>query len=274
MTPQQHLTIASAEHSDAWKYLDEVRARRGSDGMVDWPDFCFVPVDAMRTWLRRLAPDHRPGDPARLITLGAWRAAQGTYRFEQRLSAALLATPLSDVVPAAVLRDLPEWSVYVETPQLPGSPGFFATLDHDLGRREGRRTELWLLIDINDRLIPTAMALPDDGTVADGLATIGRERPRPGVDPTAHHRVASMMRSLIAARLSLLLYLCGSPEVAGDWPLSRPVARKTRRLGPRLYPPSKPAVRYVGEQTGAALSEPPDAGQWQHSDGVLRWIAG
>ncbi|MFT5687106.1 MAG: hypothetical protein ACI8RZ_008063 [Myxococcota bacterium] len=274
MTPQQHLTIASAEHTTAWKYLDEVRAKRGHDGLPDWPDFCFVPVDAMRTWLRRVDPEHRPGDPARLIALGAWRAGQGSYRFEQRLSAALLATPIPDHVPATNLHNLPEWSVYIETPGLPGSPGFFAILDHDIGRQQGRRTELWLLIDINGRLLPTAMALPDAGTVADGLATIGSERPAPGTDPTAHHRVASMMRSLIAARISLLLYLCGSPEVAGDWPPPRPAARKTRRLGPRLYPPSKPAIWYVGEQTGEGLPEEVAAGQWHHEAGSLTWSAG
>ncbi len=246
MTPQQHLTIASTEHPAAWRYLDEIRAARGAD-LPGWPEHCFAPISAMATWLRRVDPGHQPGDPGRLLGLGAWRAGQGIYRFDPALSASLRAEPGVGERPAASLLSLPEWSVYVETPDMPQSPGFFALLDHDLGRRADQRSELWLLVDIGERLLPVAMRLPDAGTLTDALTTIGSEPPPPGQDPSTRHRVIVAMRRLIAERLPLLLHLCGpAPAIAGSWPPPRPMAKRTRRLGPRIHPPARPTIWHVG----------------------------
>ena len=92
-------------------------------------------------------------DVGRLAALGSWRVTQGVYRFDQDLYEAVRGTPIESDLPAEILYRLPEWCVYVKTPNMPGVhlQGFFAHLEWDANTG---RHELRLLLDHLDLLIP------------------------------------------------------------------------------------------------------------------------
>lgn len=174
------------------------------------------------------------GDAARLAGLAAWRATQGIYQFDPDLYAALITTPV-DLLPVEILTLLPEWGIYVETPEQPHFEGFFAHCDCD---PRNRRPELRLLLNKSDDLFPIAVPLVD-GMLSEAIETIA---------PGFGEQFAGICQPLI----SLVLYICSVTADFGHYYARPPAPVKTKR-GPRIFPPDKPVIINTGSQIGALL---------------------
>jgi hypothetical protein len=273
--PRQALTAVARAYPDAWTLVDRMRAGRGRE-FPDWPDWCFLPLQGIQAILGRGA---RVLPPDRLTHIGivgalaAWRVAQGLYRFDPDLAAAVADTPLTGELPAALLYRLPEWCVYIETPgrTYQGRPlhGFWAHLDWEDGDGED---ELRLVLDVArtpaEALDPQHGQIPvplilGGGSLTDSLERViqsGHRRLHElGLDvPAAAIGSAEAQAAQIAPLVALVLYLCAENAEIGPAPgtaaarPTQPEPKRTKR-GPRLFPPPRAAAWDVGLRIGAAL---------------------
>ncbi len=173
-------------------------------------------------------------DVARLSGLAAWRATQGVYQFDPDLYAALITTPV-ECLPAEVLTLMPEWGVYIETPELDGFCGFFAHCDYD---PRTKAPELRFLLNTENNLVPVAVPITG-GMLSDAIDI---------ATPGFGGRVAHLCRPLI----SLVLYICSVSADFGHYSAYKPASVKTKR-GPRMFPPDKPVIIKTGEHIGSVL---------------------
>jgi len=267
----------------AWKTLEAYRALRGSAPELHWPAWVYVPLAGAYSVVsegKLLTPgDPRLPDVARLAALGAWRMTKGIYRFDPDLFAELWEAPYEGPITLEPLRHLPEWAVYVETPNAEKTPyrphGFFALLEHDLN---SGHDELYLVWDIDDpegnpRLEHVVLHLNEPtladalrASTAEGLELLKRSEPAARAALEAQLEVPleeALARSIdfhqdLAGRaVSLLYYLILSrdlaPTAAGQPPRPhRPTPKRTRR-GPRLFAANTPQTWEVGVRYGRAL---------------------
>jgi len=262
--PQEHLQVAGKLYPNAWKQVDMFRASKGVD-LPDWPDWCFAPM-AVAYAIASGGGDNRLGlsevsDVARLSALAAWRVTQGIYRFDPDIYSSVVTTEIGQV-PVDVLYRLPEWCVYIETPdgEWMGSEmfGFFAHLEWD-ANTNGAQKELRLLIDSEGGLIPMPVHLKS-GDLNTAMESVLRESKKQmqlqGMDipfPTPE-----LLATAIQSMLSLVIYLCTAnadivnPENIAKQP-HNPIPKNTRRHGERIFPAKKPTVWHTGFRTGAAI---------------------
>jgi hypothetical protein len=259
--PRDHVTAAAHHYPSAWRQADQFRADRGRAGLDDWPSWCYLPlagwyaIVSAEAGLDGLTPRYVL-DVARLGAVGTWRVTQGIYRFDPALYDAIADTPVSGDVPHDVLYRMPEWCVYVETPERKwcGSAlhGFFAHLEHDVN---SGRAEVRLLLDADSGLQPMplhlgAWSLSESIARAVDVAavqalTVGESMPA---------GVVAAVRSEVEPLMSLLLYLCSQNAEIGDGARrpSNPEPKRTK-AGWRLFPPDRPTTWDVGVRLGSAL---------------------
>ncbi len=262
--PRQNLDCVTRSLPGVWKQVEVFRAQRRELG--DWPSWCFMPV----ALAEKIVGNGLPLQTAEqykhatfLAALAAWRSTQGIYRFDASTFDALWNTPVTGDIPTDVLYCLPEWCVFIPTPDKTWQGnrlnGFFAHLDHNL---KMRRTELRLLLDVS---LPNgyyqAVTVPiilGRGGVADSLAYTLHWSAQP--DPLAT-RMTEQERAMamkdVPALVSLVLYLCSENaeirESGGGHRLpAYPEPKKTKK-GLRLFAPDRPTHWEVGYRLGAAL---------------------
>lgn len=202
-------------------------------------------------------------DVARVGALAAWRVTQGIYRFDPALYPRLIETPMTKL-PVDLLYRLPEWCVYIETPDLKWMDipmaGFFAHLEYDTNTG---RPELRLLLDVDLEHGPALIGQPlhltadtIEGAVAAMVDESKRQMIKEGLTPdTKMPDISKYLTLPLQPLLSLLLYLCSdSADFGGHPPPTNPCPKKTRK-GWRLFPPDKPCKWNVGVRIGAALRE-------------------
>jgi len=265
--PLQHLNAALKLYPETAKLVDNFRASRGKD-LPKWPDWCFLPMAAWYAIVSAsnrvsVLPLHLVGDVSKLSAIGTWRYSQGIYRVDPDLMAALTGSPVSGSLPSEVLFRLPEWCVYIETPdqQWQGDTlyGFWAHLEWDANTG---RTKLRFLLDCEKNLIGLPLHVGAwtiteavDRTISEATRqaqTVGIAMPSA---PGAIQDMATQINPLV----SVLLYLCSEePEIddarePGTSP-ARPRPKKTQK-GWRLFPPDKPRVWSVGTNTGSQLRQ-------------------
>jgi len=272
---RDRLVALSKQYPRAWKLVDHYRAERRKL-YPDWPDWCFLPIAAGGAIMADHAGFHvdelvrfRPeslGDAPALVALASWRVSQGIYRFDPALYADLVETPVSGDLPVSVLEQLPEWCVYIETPgRLVGQNqlhGFWAHLEHDMGGAQ----ELRLLLDCEE-LGLMAFPIHLSGTIDEGIqrfldiarqSAVGDGQPALMAGTPHDSQLISSSRAVFEPLVSLLLYLCSTNADLGrqgsydDRP-TRPMAKRTRRHGERIFPPDHPKEWDVGVRIGAAL---------------------
>ena len=253
-------------YPDAWKQVDEFRARRKELG--DWPDWCFLPLAGIHAIVSRgktVPSANQAHHIAILAALAGWRLTKGIYRFDPTTFDALWKTRVTGDIPTEVLFQLPEWCVYISTPAQTwqGSilHGFFAHLEHDM---KDRRKELRLVLDITgaagDELIVVPISLGKGG-VAEGVDAMLKEASRHfPVTVYTSEGEAERISSDISPLVSLVLYLCSqAAEIkeagAGKRLPSRPPPQKTKK-GLRIFAPDAPSRWEVGYRLGAALRQP------------------
>ena len=264
--PKQHLTAAGRLYPGAWRQADRMRADRGKD-LPSWPDWCYLPLSG---WYAIVCADagvasldarqmNRVGDIGRLAALGTWRVSQGIYRFDTELFEAVWTTPLDGDLPSALFFRLPEWCVYVETPEKTwldsALHGFFAHLEWDVNTG---REELRLLMDSEAALQPLVIHI-GQWPLKEAARKAMVEAKRQGVRQGATALAAALpldVELMIDPLVSLLLYLCSENAELGDGTRrpAHPTPKRTRQ-GWRLFPPDKTQVWDVGVRLGAALRQ-------------------
>jgi hypothetical protein len=201
-------------------------------------------------------------DVSALAALDAWRVTQTIYRFDTDVAKSLSTSPI-DKIPHELLHHLPEWCVYIETPE-DMSPaddralgtvlnGFFAHLEFDVNTA---RTELRLLLDVTskegDVLLPMPIHLTRE-TLAECIDAAYEETNKQA-NGLAKDILPDATRSAaeVAPLLSLLLYLCANdPDIAGRKP-DTPQPKKTKK-GIRFFPAPRMSVREVGFNLGKKI---------------------
>jgi len=149
--PITHLEMLGGEHPNAWLNIDKFRQGKGRD-LPDWPEWCFLPMAA---WIA-IASDGGQVSfdeiecAQNLAAIGTWRYSQSIYRLDSDLYSALIDTVPKGNLPVDVFYRLPEWSLYIETPNLTWMGdtlfGFWVHLEFDINTQ---RHELRFLLDTN-----------------------------------------------------------------------------------------------------------------------------
>lgn len=263
--PSNHLIGAMKLYPETPKWVDDFRASRGKD-LPKWPDWCFLPMAAWYSMVSasngvNILPPHLVGDVSRLSAIGSWRYSQGIYQIDPDLITALSQSTVKGSIPSEVLHRLPEWCVYVETPdqQWFGDTmyGFWAHLEWDVTTK---RTELRFLLNCQNNLTPIPLHI--------GPWTVTEAVDRAVSEATKHALAANItlpssadavqqMSASINPLVSILLYLCSEePEIddlrqPGIHP-ERAKPKKTKR-GWRLFAAEKPRTWLVGSDIGDNL---------------------
>ena len=255
--PLQHLADLSTRYKDAWRAFEGMRADHGRN-LPDWPGYVYVPLAGAYAVVsgggRNRVSVGKVGDVAALAALGAWRMTKGVYRFDPDIMGELWDTRVAGDIPRGVLRHLPEWCVYVETPgrAAAGAPlhGFYAHLERDMN--DGRE-ELRLLLDLEDTLTPVPVHL--GGGLRAGLeravAVAAAWTPAGAIPGGAAQTLAGMVEPLV----SLTLYLCSEqPDIGGPGRPGNPQPKRVKG-GERMF--AAPGVRAwdVAVRLGAAYRQ-------------------
>jgi hypothetical protein len=243
------------------------RANVDDIGGPNWPAFCYLPLEYAGLVVAELMRSKRMLPTPILVTreaslvagLSAWRMTQGVYRFDPTLYAKLIETPVDGNVPAAIFQHLPEWCVYLETPELlvPSTHGeiplrgCFAWVDRV---RETHQDILTLLLD-GDGAALAVSHVPLVGTMDEALTNVSakwRDAFIRGNAPTwPPNSFATTARRTLTPIVSLILYLCAEPaDIAGQRGTPQPMQLIRRcRSGERLFEVEAPTVWGVGMRT-------------------------
>ncbi len=269
--PREILAAVGRAYPNAWRQVDEIRAQRGK-GLPGWPDWCFLPLHGAYAIVSgggdnrvSIERSHHTGI---LGALATWRVSQGIYRFDPVLYGALVDSALSGTLPCAPLYRLPQWCVYVETPDHTvwnrRLHGFWAHLDWS----EGHADELRLVLDLAERtddpldsvsgLVPVPIILGEGPLEAalERVAESGAAQARANGYAITQETLAPLLDSADQLRplISLLLYLCADDKDIGE-AARRPANPEPKRTknGWRMFPADRPTTWEVGVRLGAAL---------------------
>jgi len=267
----QHQRKVSKAYPNAWKQVDGFRSRRGKGGIPLWPDWCFAPMAASCAIISsgsNYSALESASDIGMLSALSAWRTTQGIYRFDPDIYQSVKDSPIGKI-PVDILYRMPEWCVYIETPcsEWMGQSmhGFYAHLEWD-ANSNGHRHELRLLIDTDEELLPVPVHLVN-GTLTDSMKSVRAESVKQskalGVGFIDQHIGSEYFDSLsvaVAPLLSLLMYLCTddaetiNPNNISSKP-NKPLPKRTRRMGERIFPAKKPTIWETGFRTGNIIRQ-------------------
>ncbi len=280
--PIHHLNAVVKLYPNISAWVDEFREDSGK-GLPKWPDWCFLPMAAWYAIVStankvRTLPLHLVGDVSKLAAIGTWRYSQGIYHVDNTLLNELIDSPISGSIPSEVLYRLPEWCLYIETPDLHWLNdklyGFWVHLEWDAN---SGRSELRLLLDTENALIGIPLhigAWTVTEAVDRAMAVSKLHGENAGISfpftPDAVQSIATEINPLI----SVLLYLCSQEPDIDDTitPQSfpeRPRPKKTKK-GWRLFPADKPRVWAVGASLGQKLRQSLSAEQGEPTNRTVR----
>jgi len=265
----QHLRKITKSYPNAWKQIDEFRSNRGKGEIPMWPDWCFAPMavyfQIMHNSQGALNFDLAP-DIDILSALSAWRTTQGIYRFDPDVYLSVKGSTIGKI-PVDILYRMPEWCVYIETPdsEWMGKPmhGFYAHLEWDvISHRHG----VQLLIDTDNELFGVPVHFVN-GTLADSMNSLKDDAVQlskalrlNGEDMSFFRNYCDYMSIAVAPLLSLLMYLCTddaetvNPNDITGKP-NKPSPKLTRRMGERIFPAKKPTIWETGFRTGNIIRQ-------------------
>lgn len=257
-------------YPDALAVCGDFADKRGQ-GDLDWPDWCWLPMAAVITYLTGTSP-LAMRDIAKVAALTQWRLGRGVYELDDDVASTAVselwgsaggnATQWANAVlpPLETWQRLPEWCCYVHwpdrhRPQVPAEAGFqaegvFVHLEYDYNTG---RPELRLLIDTDgtwDGLVAVPLYLdrPNLGAAAADMSANDKAarggahganvRSLTGLDgdPTA---LAGGLGSWLVLPLVLALIDPAARIVDRDSPGDQP--RRAERRGGRWRP--APATR-------------------------------
>lgn len=260
-----YLQGVGAKYPDAWNNVNEFRQGRGKD-LPDWPEWCFMPLAA---WYSIVSAEHgvdqltllQVSDVAKIAAIGTWRYTKGVYQFHPDVFNALKESIVKGALPSDVLIRLPEWCLFVETPEMHWQgaemDGFFVHLECDA---QTQRTELRFLISTEDGLV-TQILHVGNWTITEAIDRAVSEAAKQGQllgfsRPQAFDELPEITAAALHPLVSMVLYLCSEePEIGipGQKPPKNPNAKRTKK-GWKLFPADHPRFFKVGEEIGEKLS--------------------
>lgn len=264
--PLRRCRDLAARYPDGWAAVDHLRAGRGVD-LPAWPTWCFLPLaGAIAITSGGQSPTlDQVVDAAVLAACAAWRVTQGIYAFDPALLGTLWAQPLEEAVPVDVLLQLPEWCVYISTPDTryfgQRLYGFFAHLEWDTQTQRRELRLVWdtdhglealpILLDLPPGVRPSAAWPP--GSLAAMFQHLLDEQHLPATSAV----VAEWIRQ-VAGAVHCVLYLCAQNRDITDrhgrpYTPHQPAPLVSRR-GPFTPPAPDPRTWQVGWRVGAALA--------------------
>lgn len=273
MLPPEH-TIGkiNKRFPKLWKDVDACR----SEHSRSWPGWLFLPRERMEAIMDSYLKPPKDDDErlkqyrwTRLsILLGPWRVSKNVYRFDPDIYHPLIRTSLRCQLPVELFFRLPEWSVYIETPDMDTyfggkCRGFLASLgasevDYD-------SVKLWLL-SFTDDAPPFIdwLSLKSGTTIEESIdrslktyysmvskMKLSHRPEQPDLNDAVSH---------VSKLLNLLLYICQVNSEYYDIRAAdgtdrlpaNPLPTKTKR-GRRWFPPDKPTVWECGMRQGSDL---------------------
>ena len=222
----------------AWKKAAQARNERGKS-LLGWPNWCYLPMDV---WVNVARDTHAANvvqelHPSSLIeslaAVGAWRITKSVYRFDPDIFREIVDTPVDGNLPCEIVRRLPEWCLFIETPGFEWGgasiDGFFAHL-HKC--RCCGEEALQLLIVAGDTLVSQSVSL-GGWTLLEGIERSFLKDPHYifGLMPEEEKLRRTNASSLLVAPLLSLLSISARPTPKSG----------TVRRGPVIPRPSKSA---------------------------------
>lgn len=153
----------------AWREIARLREARGK-ALPWWPDWCYIPIAGALAVVTEGAPlpldDEATAKflahpPAIVAALAGWRMTKGIYRFDATLQEEIAGMPLEGKLPSEIFYSLPEWCIYVETPDMTFPPfndaeveGFFAHLEFDTNDNRSELRLVFFMSDTKHRFVP------------------------------------------------------------------------------------------------------------------------
>lgn len=271
---QAIVSAVARAYPQAWERAAHMRGLRGRE-LPEWPDWCYLPLAGAYAIVSGGGERRVPLDRAHHVgivgALAAWRMTQGIYRYDPVLYEALASTPIDGDLPCDPLYRLPEWCVYVETPDLAWGDvggerrihGAWIHLEAAEGQPDELRLVLDTAVDLADPLDPYTGLVPipiilGEGGIAEGLERVIASGVRQALahgmeSPIASRDDARAAAGALAPIVSLALYLCAEErEIDGQGQPGNPAPRHTRH-GTRGFPAAGPRTWDVGLRIGAAL---------------------
>lgn len=161
-----------------------------------------------------------------IAAVGTWRLGEGIYRFDPDLYAELRDTPMTDDMPVEMFFRLPEYCVYIETPDLTYRNkviyGYFALLDDN---QSGECPKLNVVYDGGPGVAyMLTLGLPKGGDFKaefekiyfNEKAITSAVAKEPSITKEKIFDNLSRLRELAMKTLPLLLYLCSDEPDFGD----------------------------------------------------------
>lgn len=199
MTPQEHLRFINKQYPNLPKQINAFLNARNPD----FPDWCFLPLEAWSAIAHRYYPKpifNVTAEVSKLSALATWQYTQGIYRFDPKLFECLAIDRFFGVFPTESFYHLPEWCIYVDTLKLGASlSGFWAHLEYDI---KLARHELRLLVNRGDTMLPIILHI-GDWTIAQAINKIITENKEYRCCPEAASATAEFTYPLV----SLLIYI-------------------------------------------------------------------
>ena len=254
------------------KLIDEIRMDKGRN-LPNWANFCFIPmagwyaITSKSLGKQKLSLQDMP-DMQILAATHTWQYSKGIYSFDDDLYEAIINSRLDGNLPSEVLHRLPQWCIYIKSPNLffdsKAVFGFFAWLEQDAN--DGH-SELRLLLDSSDGFVSVPLHLGDWSvlTAVDKyLMESGRQAIRIGLDLAMDVDKNIKIANEIKPFINLVLYLCSNePDISdidqSDCSPLNPRPKKTKK-GWRLFPANKVKRWLVGGNIGNKLRQQPNQG--------------
>ncbi len=256
------------------KYVDFLR----QENIRDWAPWCFIPRIAWEAALRDCSQrtnaqiDIPPVDF--FAAVGTWRYSQGIYKFDPDVYCSLIKSGFSGNIPCEVLTRLPEWCVYLETPDVKFLDsqiyGCFVYLDDDT---ETRNQELRITIldeqyDIHNNPLNGILSLSfplGDWSVEASYAkfiervSIAINNDNQSIALARFKTCRPAVEEFVKKILALTLYLCSEdPEIIDrNDPGYKPGYPRPKKVkgGWRCFPAQKTRIFDVGQKIGQALRQ-------------------
>lgn len=270
LRPISHMKVVSIMYPGAWQAAETFRSSRGID-VPDWPEWCFLPHGAWHAYVGAINGDVNfknkalIKDISLLAAIAPWCCTQGIYRFDKDLVSSLDLKYFKNCLPVETLLRLPEWSVYIETPNRSWLNnklyGFWASLEADAN---SGGIELRFLFDTGDDLQPHVIHL-GPWSLAEGIVRAFRfsysncnDHPLLetlfGLPDNQFSLAMEELANAYSPLVAMVLHLC-SDEYLKSRNLYETDIRPQAQLaknGFRLFPADKPTIWEVGKASSKA----------------------
>ncbi len=220
--PGQILSRLNKQYPNAFKQLAAVRASTAHSIEISTMKECLeiTTPKSTRNPFELLTQDASfVSDAVALNALAAWRLTKGIYVFDHDWYLEVYNADISQNLPWDMLTRLPEWCVYICTPnwntEFGARHGFFAWLGYNPIEREA---EMYFLMDHTDETLGF-LSLPKANSIDEGVAkvsatsvTAAQEKQLPEL--IGLPEVTKDIGNTITTMTALVLYLCiQSPDI-------------------------------------------------------------